>query len=176
MLAATMVELERVGYGVLSVSAVAKRAAVHPTSVYRRWNTKRDLVFAACLQLAAAAIADRDCGALRRDLESLLHDVNAFLGSAAGAALVSAALETRTEPSHAEVLRRYWAARMAALDPIFDRARQRGELSKTSDSQEIVECLIGPLYVRRYLTHRTLSAKNIKMVVAMVLGTYGKTK
>lgn len=48
---ALMQELAAVGYGRLSIEAVARRAGVSKTAVYRRWSSKLDLV----LEMVAAA-------------------------------------------------------------------------------------------------------------------------
>src|SRR5688572_31564530 len=41
---ALMQELAEVGYGRLSIEAVARRAGVGKTAVYRRWNSKLEMV------------------------------------------------------------------------------------------------------------------------------------
>ena len=51
VLAATLEVLVETGYDGMTVDAVAARAGVHKTTVYRRWPTKAALV--------AAAAADR---------------------------------------------------------------------------------------------------------------------
>lgn len=41
---ALMQELAAVGYGRLSIEAVARRAGVSKTAIYRRWSSKPELV------------------------------------------------------------------------------------------------------------------------------------
>ena len=44
VLAATLAELAEAGYAALTVEAVADRAGVHKTTVYRRWRDREALV------------------------------------------------------------------------------------------------------------------------------------
>ena len=57
VLAATLVELAESGYAALSVDDVARRAGVHKTTVYRRWQTRENLVVDALAAQMASGIA-----------------------------------------------------------------------------------------------------------------------
>src|SRR5512132_695784 len=68
VLRATIAELLRTGYAGLSVEAVADRAGVHKTTVYRRWGTLQQLVTDALLAHVSAKVPQPDTGTLRSDL------------------------------------------------------------------------------------------------------------
>jgi AcrR family transcriptional regulator len=68
VLDATLDLLARVGYARMTFDAVAERAGVSKTTVYRRWPTKPDLVRAALLRLVDVFPKVRDTGTLRGDL------------------------------------------------------------------------------------------------------------
>ena len=72
VLDATSMLLSEVGYDQLSVEAVASRAGVHKTTVYRRWPTKPELIAEAALVQAAEAVPIPDTGTLLGDLQTLL--------------------------------------------------------------------------------------------------------
>src|SRR5882724_7901658 len=61
-------ELADVGYGRLSIDAVAKRAAVGKAAVYRRWRSKLDMTMALVSKTAVAAVDVPDTGTLRGDI------------------------------------------------------------------------------------------------------------
>ena len=67
-------ELARVGYGRLSIDAVAKRAGVGKAAVYRRWRSKQDLTVALVAKFAVAAIDVPDTGTLTGDLRQYLDN------------------------------------------------------------------------------------------------------
>ena len=70
---AVMQELAAVGYGRLSIEAVARRAGVGKTAVYRRWNSKLDMVLEIVSDVAGQSLALPDTGSLRGDLEVVLQ-------------------------------------------------------------------------------------------------------
>src|SRR5688572_31365663 len=74
VLAATLELLAERGYEGAELPEIARRAGVHPTTVYRRWDTKAKLVGEALLEQAATLSPTPDTGALRTDLERLLLD------------------------------------------------------------------------------------------------------
>jgi AcrR family transcriptional regulator len=152
-LSATIDLLEEVGYERLTVDAVAARAGVHKTTVYRRWPTKAELVLDATRELSEQRIPVPDTGTLRGDLQALGRDIVATIGDAAGGrrsrSLVAAAAST---PDLAAAMHAFWAGRLAATEPIVERALARGELPATADPNTIIEALIGPLWIRLLLT------------------------
>src|SRR5581483_3234924 len=70
---ATFQLLEERGYEGLSMASIAERAAVHETSLYRRWKTKERLVLDAVNHRVAQEIPVPDTGALRSDLIAVLQ-------------------------------------------------------------------------------------------------------
>src|ERR1700709_1399048 len=67
-------ELAAVGYGRLSIDAVAKRAAVGKAAVYRRWRSKLDMTMALVSKVAVAAIDVPDTGTLHGDIRQYLYN------------------------------------------------------------------------------------------------------
>ncbi len=53
---AVMNELAEVGYGRLSIEAVARRAGVGKTAIYRRWNNKLEMVLEIVSDVAGRAV------------------------------------------------------------------------------------------------------------------------
>jgi AcrR family transcriptional regulator len=72
ILAVALAMLQDLGYGALTLDAVAERAGVAKTTIYRRWPSKGDLVAAAMAPLAAQSDAD-DADGIVNEAASLLR-------------------------------------------------------------------------------------------------------
>ena len=76
---AVLAELTEHGYGRVSMEAVAKRAGVGKSALYRRWPSEQDMVIAALAELSVPAAEVPDTGSLRGDLRSMLQAVHDWL-------------------------------------------------------------------------------------------------
>src|SRR3954464_11362465 len=73
VLSATLEVFAEQGYAGFSVEAVALRAGVNKTTIYRRWPAKSDLLGAALFALRDEDPEPPDTGALREDLVQVLR-------------------------------------------------------------------------------------------------------
>jgi AcrR family transcriptional regulator len=124
--------LAEVGYDRLTMDAVAARAHAAKTTIYRRWQSKAELVVDALNSLKGDHDIP-DTGSLRHDLHALAADiVNAQNPvSSLTVGLVNALV-------HDAELRRVFqekfiAPRMAAFRIVFERAVARGEMPAGHD-------------------------------------------
>jgi AcrR family transcriptional regulator len=85
VLDATSEMLTEVDYDLLSTDEVASRAGVHKTTVYRRWQTKPELIAAAVAAHAEQNMTIADTGTIAGDLHALARTVVANVGPAGGA-------------------------------------------------------------------------------------------
>ena len=169
VLAATNDLLSEDGYEALRVEAVAARAGVHKTTVYRRWPSKAVLVADAARERSRRMVPVPDTGSFAGDLRALARAIAANIGSPEGArrtrTLVVAAA---TSTDVAEVSLDFWAERFALTGTIVDRAVERGELPERTDSRLVIETLIGPMYVRLLLTGEPVDRAFADRVAALV--------
>lgn len=148
--AATFAELAEAGYGRLSIEAVARRAGVGKTAVYRRWSSKyemvMDLISRAGLQVADAP----DTGSLRGDVLAFLTGADRALRDPLLSRIVPDLLaEAARSPEMAEALeRRIGVVRRGNVAKIVHRAIERGELPVDTDVDLGLNFLAGPLYIR----------------------------
>jgi AcrR family transcriptional regulator len=87
VLAAATELLTEAGYDGLSIEAVAGRAGVHKTTVYRRWPTKADLIADALTARSAQHVPVPDTGTFAGDLAELAESIAANIGSPVGGAM-----------------------------------------------------------------------------------------
>lgn len=162
--------LTEVGYDRMSVEAVAVRAGVHKTTVYRRWPTKAELIADAAALHSAEAVPIPDTGTLAGDLQMLAREVVANIGSEAGARRSrSITAAAATSDQLAKAMQGFWAHRLAVSSKIVERAIRRGELPQSADANLIIEAVIGPLWMRLLLTGEPITDEFADHVVHLVI-------
>lgn len=171
VLAATLAVLAERGYEGASLPEIARRAGVHPTSVYRRWGTKARLVGEAILEQGLPLIPTPDTGTLRGDLEDLLIAGAAIFHTPPVRALFEVLLSEAGDPSPriSRARDRFWEAHLRQARAIVERAVARSELPASTDPAVLVELLIGPALVRSLLMGRDLRAADASEIVERVL-------
>ena len=168
-LAATLEELAETGYLALTLDAVARRAGVHKTTLYRRWGTREALVLDAMLGLAGERIPIPDTGSLRGDLAALATAAAATAGSPQGQAVVRAVVAAGShDAALAAANQRFWTERLALDGEIVERAIARGEVPADTDPRTVIEAVLGPIYFRLLVTAEPPDPAFIERVVAMV--------
>jgi AcrR family transcriptional regulator len=167
---ATLAEFAEHGYDQTSVESVAVRAGVHKTTVYRRWRTKERLAADALEATAEIAIDIPDTGDLDNDLRILARSVRSLLTSTVGGGTVRALVSgAQSSPEVAQVLRTFWAARLARVMPIVDRAVADGRLPAGTDPVELLKYLAAPLFHRVLVTAEPVTEADAERAAAAVL-------
>jgi AcrR family transcriptional regulator len=169
VLSAALAELLERGVNGVTIAAVAARAGVHETSVYRRWRTREDLIVDALTNLSAAEIPVPDTGSVRGDLVELARLVSAYLSMPLGRAVVAIAAFTVEDESIAEARAKLVASRLKAMRVLIDRAIDRGELPVGTDVRFALEMLVSPLHMRTFMTGEPLTDTLPEQVVDMIL-------
>jgi AcrR family transcriptional regulator len=170
VLDATLVEVAEGGVGRLSIEAVAARAGVHKTTVYRRWPTREVLLVEALLARSAAHVPVPDTGSIRGDLRALAHAIVANITSPTGSGVARALVdETAHTPAIRDAALAFWRTRFDLVGVVIARAKQRGELPKRTDADFLIEQIIGPLYLRLLVTHGRLDNAYANQVVDFAL-------
>jgi len=131
LLDAAWEELTDNGYARFTMDAVVKRAGTSPPVLYRRWSDRDALVRAAVAHVLRQHVLDvPDTGSLREDVLTLMREINAtrlHLVTVMSVNLAGYHQETGTgtgdlfDPSR--------TGRKAAVDVLFDRAADRGEIT-----------------------------------------------
>lgn len=148
-------ELAEVGYGRLSIDAVAKRAGVGKAAIYRRWRSKLDMTVALTSEVAVAAIDVPDTGSLRGDIRQYLGNACEAIAHPLARHIIPDLLaEATRNPALADALvPTLRTPRRAKAAVLFQRAVKRGELAADSDLEMCMDFLAGPLYWRLAVVH-----------------------
>jgi len=169
VLSATLEVFAEQGYAGLSVEAVALRAGVNKTTVYRRWPAKADLLGAALFALRDEDPKPPDTGSLREDLVQILRHWAAQMETPRRRAITQSLLLSNTDPDMQALVRRMREERPAIPALIFERAVKRRELPKGSDTQLIAAALLGPLHTRTYWKREHVDEAFIRALVNLVV-------
>lgn len=168
-IAATLAELAESGYSALSLEAVARRAGVHKTTLYRRWGTREELVLEAMLERAGERVSVPDTGSLRADLLELARTAAANAATPEVAAMARAvAGQAPHDGRLAAANRRFWDERLALDAVIVERAIARGEVAPGIRPREVIESVIGPIHLRLLLTGEPIDDAFLQAIVDTV--------
>ncbi|MFB4279553.1 TetR/AcrR family transcriptional regulator [Nonomuraea sp. MTCD27] len=167
---ATIAELSEVGYAALRVDAVAERAGVNKTTIYRRWGNKVGLVSTALIERRGQLVPPADTGSLRGDLIELLNEIRLGLNVPWVVALQrEAGPRTAANADLYELLDRFWPARFKVSGVVFERAVERGELPAGTDPGFLLEMVSGPLYFHWLMLGHPLDDDFLERVADFVL-------
>lgn len=156
---AVMNELAGVGYGRLSIEAVARRAGVGKTAIYRRWSNKLEMVLEIVSDVAGRSVPLPDTGSLRGDLEILLMIVSKALQHQLASQIIPDLLaEAARNPQLAETLQQALRAHQHSVGvKLVGQAVERGELPAGADPDVAVDLILGPLYWRLAIARTPIS-------------------
>jgi AcrR family transcriptional regulator len=169
ILRATIEELARSDYGGLTFERVAARAGVNKTTVYRRWETKADLVRAALASVAQSLRLGPSTGSLRSDLLRIGRTIREFVASFEGQCLMRVRLLQHPEPELASMAKELHERSLGDIASLGQAAVQRGEIRAESDMTLLVEMLSGALHSRLVMKDETADDVVIARFVDVLL-------
>jgi AcrR family transcriptional regulator len=169
---AAMEVLADVGYDRLTMDAVAQRAKASKATLYRRWNGKVSLVIDALTyhHQHESPIPPVDTGSLRDDL------IESFCGHggltdkpelASFGAILTAIVR---DPEFAAAFRRdVVTPKLAATKAVFERAKERGEISQRVDVELLAPALAGIVMHRFILVGEPPTVELVTSVIDQII-------
>ena len=154
------------GYAAMSVDAVAARAGVSKATIYRRYESKLELVAAAMYASAEGKVAP-ETGALETDLRALLHTLafKVFGDPVIGAGIRHMVADGQMEPELREVHDEFLQHRREHWRVALRRGIERGELAADVDLEVAVDELTGPLAIRHLMTHAPIDDDYLEQIL-----------
>lgn len=164
----TLALITEKGY-VFSIEEVAERAAVHKTTIYRRWPSKAALIGAAVQQIADTQIAIEHSGDPVSDLTNLAVLLARWLRTAAGIHTIRAVMSAvGDDPALEQVVRDFLAGRYGAARDLIEEAIQTGQIAEGVDPDLMWRAMVNPLHLGA-LTGEPASDGTAVQLVALVL-------
>jgi AcrR family transcriptional regulator len=149
ILEATLDLLAKGGFQEATIDAIAARAGVGRNTIYRRWDSKEELIAEALHELTAELDvheADDFYGLL---LDWIRDFARVFADPSFGRILPAVLGELQTNPAFARVYaERVVRPRYDALLELLRDGLERGELRPDADVEQIADLLSGPPFVR----------------------------
>ncbi|KAA8888557.1 TetR/AcrR family transcriptional regulator [Nocardia colli] len=147
----------------LTIPAIAARAGVHATTVYRRWGSVGELLADVATSRFSGDIVVPDTGNLRGDLERYACDLARDLCDPDTLALVRATIGIGGEQGSAACR----GERQQQLEAILERDQGRGNQPPTLE--RTTDAVLAPLYYRAVFTNDPLTPEWAHSLVAHLL-------
>jgi AcrR family transcriptional regulator len=169
VLRVTLAEVGRAGLEHLSIEAVAERAGVNKTTIYRRWATPEDLAHAA-LQCAAGTDNEApDTGSLRGDLRAFAREFRSIAMLPEMKTIMRLRWSGTPKGPLATSTRDIQEKKHAQWKAMLRRAASRGELRKDTNIDLVQDVMLGTLIYLVVLSPRGSDAARIDRAIDVVL-------
>ena len=169
ILSAALDVLAELGYGGLTIEAVAARAGVGKSTVYRHWSGKLDLVDDAICTLKTAAFPTT--GSVRERVTELLRQVAAAVANSTWSRCLPAIIEAaERDPETMAIHRRLAGERRQLLIDLLAEGVATGQVPADTDLGLLADCLVGPIILRRLLLHEPVDDATVCQLVDQILG------
>jgi AcrR family transcriptional regulator len=151
ILSAALAVLGEEGYGSLTIEAVAARAGVGKSTIYRHWSGKLELVEDAIRTLKAPPNAPTG-GSVRERVVTMLERLACSMADSTFSACLPAIIEAaERDPEVLAIHRRLATERRQVLVEVLAEGVARGELRADVNLELLADCLAGPIIARRLL-------------------------
>lgn len=167
--------LEERSLATLTMEAVAARAGVAKTTLYRRYRSREELALAVLAQMAGDQVPVPDLGDTRAELVHAVADTaRTMTDTVAGRTIRSlvAALGDDDELAHA-FRERLVRLRREELRRVVERGVERGDLRDGPQLALVSELIVGPLFWRLLMTGDALDDAFAAELVDAVLAGLG---
>jgi TetR/AcrR family transcriptional regulator, regulator of autoinduction and epiphytic fitness len=173
ILEAVLDELGEVGYGALTIEAVAARAGVGKSTIYRHWPGKLELVEDAFRTLKAPVVVPEE-GSLRDRVAAVIEQVACLVAQSTYSSCMPALIDAaERDPKVREFHNRFSAERRAVLVGILRAAVEAGELPAATDPELLADALVGPILLRRLMLAEPVGPEVARELVDQLLPAGG---
>lgn len=144
MLQATLELLAEVGFEAMSMDAIAARAGIGKTTIYRRYTGKEELV-ADAIESVREEILIPDTGNLWGDIDALIENAAQITLSPLGRQTIAMIISSAS--SNPEFAQIYWTKylqpRRQAFAVVLERAKARNEVQANLDPGLVFDVMSG---------------------------------
>ncbi|MFB7613589.1 TetR/AcrR family transcriptional regulator [Kitasatospora sp. NPDC056181] len=155
-----------------TIPAIAQRAGVNHTSIYRRWGSREALLADVVTTRLEATSPLADTGTLRGDLLAWVRAGVDSIRTPEGRLLIRAVALSMPGSTDAQAERaQHFRRRLRSIESICERATARGEEAPTLE--QVLDHLLAPLYVRAIFGIEPPATGYPEMLVDRLLGDTG---
>ncbi|WP_187107820.1 TetR/AcrR family transcriptional regulator [Sphingomonas xanthus] len=159
------------GLDACTIKAIAERAGVQRSTLYRRSADRWPIIMEAVIDLASRETAKFDSGSFCADMRIAMLNLARILNGPLGPPLmeIAGALQSGVAPGESE---RFWESRRKLIAPMFDGAIARGELPANIDRDAVFAMAAGPLYFQRFIRGAPIDPDWVERLVVQVCGLF----
>lgn len=169
ILRAAIQELAFADYGGMSIEAVAQRAGVNKTTVYRKWATKADLIRAALDSVFEVFQFGPSTGSLRSDLIRIGNRIRMFLQTVEAKSLLRLRLLQHPVPELASIAKELTTRQDEEFEELIEAALARGEITRETNMPLLADMLWGTLFTRLELSNEPVSDELLETIVDILM-------
>jgi AcrR family transcriptional regulator len=150
---------------------VAAKAGIERSTLYRRNPDRWPTIMNAIIDYAERETPAPVTGSFKGDLLNILRATTRVMTSPLGAPQMStaAALRAGAAPGETE---RFWKSRRKIMEPMYEAAIARGELSADVDREELFAMAAGPIFFRLFVSARPFDDNWLRKIVDQVCDHY----
>lgn len=161
--------IEKSGYEAATIEAIAERAGVAKTTIYRSWPNRAALVVDLLMEMAQDAVpmpsGPDPLGAMRTEMRGIARAADHLMGRL----LTSLVSEAQRDPEiRAALLDGLFHPRTQATAKMVRKAQESGALRKDIPAHVAVDLLVGPLFYRMLVRHQPLTDTFVSQVFRVV--------
>lgn len=172
ILQATLELLAEVGFERMTIDAIATRAGVGKTTIYRRYGAKEELVADAIEGLREEVVIP-DTGTLWGDMDALIHNAAQITLSPLGRQTVAMIISSASSnPQFAQIYwTKYLLPRRQAFAVVIERAKTRNEIQASLDPALVFDTMSGiMLYAQIFLPTSESWEAYVRRALYLILG------
>ena len=167
---AALEELGESGYGAFTIEAVAARARVGKSTIYRHWRDKLDLIADAFESAHDHLVPDVSTGTAAERIAALLRHVAYVAADSTFSRCIPALIEgARHDARLREFHYGYSARRRAELTDLISAGIQAGEFAAGVDPGLAVSALLGAIFYGQLMSDTAFEPDQAERLVALVL-------
>lgn len=170
ILNATIDLLEKSGYSMLTIEAIAAHAGVGKATIYRWWANKSFLVLDAFLMSTETHMYFQEKTSIRENFRQQLYTLANVLNGTLGRTMVALVAESGEDSEIAKSFYTYYLKpRRKDAKMVLERAIAEGEIQATIHLDVASDMLYGPIYFRILIYKEKVDAAFIDQLVDQVM-------
>ena len=166
--------IEEQGFAATTIDAIAARASVGKSTIYRRWPSKEELLVDMVQAYGRASASDPDTGDAREDLVLMIRNI-ASVARRVGPVVASVVGEMPRNEALVRAMRAVGAPRQSLMRKVIQRGIERGELARGIDVDLAVDLTAAVIYFRLLVTRQALPADLAERIADLILEAWGRT-
>ena len=157
------------------MEAVAKRAGVGKSALYRRWASKQEMTLAVLAEFSVGQADIPDTGSLRGDIRAVLEGVATWLSHPQFSRILpDLVAEMARTPELSDLVEgMIGRPRRERGRVMLEQAIERGELARDTDLELALDVLAAPIYWRLTIRDGDMEPDYLDKLVAMLVRALG---